>query len=42
MRNDIVILSNDNEIYWIEGFGPSEKVAVSKQTKNALQITVRR
>ena len=41
-RNDIIILSSDDEIFWIEGFGASESVAVTENTKNILEITIGR
>lgn len=41
-RSSIVILSNDDEIFWIEGFGASEKAVVTENTKNILEITIRR
>lgn len=41
-RNSIIVLANDEEIFWIEGFGPSEKASLTKETQNILEITIRR
>lgn len=41
-RDDIIMLANDTEILWIEGFGPSEKAAATQNTKNILDISIRR
>jgi len=41
-RNSIIILGNEDEIFWIEGFGSSEKVAVTADTKKIMEITIRR
>lgn len=39
-RNSIVILANDNEIFWIEGFGASEHASVTKATQRVLMIKI--
>ena len=41
-RNSIMILANDEEIFWIEGFGSSESASLTKETQNILEITIRR
>lgn len=39
-RNSIVILADENDIYWIEDFGASDIVSVSETTKKVLQLKI--
>jgi tRNA(Ile)-lysidine synthase len=41
-RDNIIILCAQDEILWIDGFGPSEKAAVTDKTKKILLIKIRR
>lgn len=39
-RNSLAVLSDGENVVWVEGFGVSGRYAVSKNTKNAVEITV--
>lgn len=39
-RNELAIIDDGNEILWIEGIGPSEKAAVSENTKKVVLIVI--
>lgn len=39
-RNELAIIDDGDEILWIEGIGPSEKAAVSENTKKVVLIVI--
>ena len=39
-RNELAIIDDGNEILWIEDIGPSEKAAVSENTKKVVLIVI--
>ena len=39
-RNELAIIDDGDEILWIEDIGPSEKAAVSENTKKVVLIVI--
>lgn len=41
-RDSLLLLAQENEILWLEGFGVSQRAAVTKNTERVLTVTVKK